>query len=116
MPITFCAKALCETFCAKVLGESFGQCFFWNHILNLGLGWAAGRQAGLGPVWAGGWAVVGCGLGEWAGLAGWATLKRNLVYSKMERLCPGRKNALSDGQQQQAISIYFFLEGLGFRV
>ena len=26
------------------------------------------------------------------------------------------KNELPDGQQQQAISIYFFLEGLGFRV
>ena len=25
------------------------------------------------------------------------------------------KNELPDGQQQQAISIYFFLEGLGFR-
>ena len=27
-----------------------------------------------------------------------------------------RKNELPDGQQQQATSIYFFLEGLGFRV
>ena len=27
-----------------------------------------------------------------------------------------RKKRLPDGQQQQAISIYFFLEGLGFRV
>ena len=27
-----------------------------------------------------------------------------------------RKKKLPDGQQQQAISIYFFLEGLGFRV
>ena len=26
------------------------------------------------------------------------------------------KNELPEGQQQQAISIYFFLEGLGFRV
>ena len=26
-----------------------------------------------------------------------------------------RKKKLPDGQQQQAISIYFFLEGLGFR-
>ena len=39
------------------------------------------------------------------------------MYSKMERLCPDRKkNELSDGQQQQAISVYFFLEGLAFRV
>ena len=34
----------------------------------------------------------------------------------MERLHPNRKrNRFPDGQQQQAISIYFFLEGLGFR-
>ena len=42
--------------------------------------------------------------------------KLKLVYSKMARLCPDRKHELSNGQQQQAISIYFFLEGLGFRV
>ena len=34
----------------------------------------------------------------------------------MERLCPDLKKRFPDGQQQQAISIYFFLEGLGFRV
>ena len=34
----------------------------------------------------------------------------------MAKLCPDRKYELSNGQQQQAISIYFFLEGLGFRV
>ena len=32
----------------------------------------------------------------------------------MAKLCPDRKYELSNGQQQQAISIYFFLEGLGF--
>ena len=37
MPITFCAKVLCEV-------------FFWNHILNLGLGWTG--------CWAG-WAGAG---------------------------------------------------------
>ena len=31
----------------------------------------------------------------------------------MERLCPDLKKRFPDGQ---AISIYFFLEGLGFRV
>ena len=30
------------------------------------------------------------------------------------KLRPHRKKNLPDGQQQQAISIYFFLEGLGF--
>ena len=33
----------------------------------------------------------------------------------MERLCPDLKKRFPDGQQQQAISIYFFLEGLGFK-
>ena len=28
----------------------------------------------------------------------------------------GKYSMFPDGQQQQAISIYFFLEGLGFRV
>ena len=60
---------------AKVLTESFGQFFFWNHILHLGLGWAGLGWAGLG--WAGlGWAGLGwAGLGwlGWAGLLGcWA--------------------------------------------
>ena len=32
------------------------------------------------------------------------------------KVCLHSKNELPDGQQQQAISIYFFLEGLGFRV
>ena len=32
----------------------------------------------------------------------------------MAKLCPDRKYELSNGQQQQAISIYSFLEGLGF--
>ena len=69
-----------------------------------------------------GWA----GPGGWAGwLGGWATLKRklvyskmkrNLIYSKMERCVSTEKHELPDGQQQQAISIYFFLGGLGFGV
>ena len=43
-------------------------------------------------------------------------MKRKLVYSKMESCVSTEKKKLPDGQQQQAISIYFFLEGLGFRV
>ena len=95
-----------------------------------GLGWAGLGWAGLG--WGGlaglGWAGLGwAGLG-WAGLGlgwlgGWAILKRKLVYSKIEiglfengKVCLHRKNKLPNDQQQQAISIYFFLEGLGFRV
>ena len=50
------------------------------------------------------------------GWAAWATLKRKLVYQKMERLRPNRKHELLDGPPQQAISISFSLEGLGFRV
>ena len=67
--------------------------------------------AGLGG-WLG-WASSGAGL---AGLGGWATLKRKLVYSKMERCVSTEKIQLPDGQQQQAISIYFLLEGLRFGV
>ena len=150
-------------FCAKVLCESFGQFFFWNHILHLG--WVLGRVKGLGwpglglgrvratglPAprrlrWAAGsgadWAGAGLGqprngllglgaggpevgpgggpgrgraMGGLGGL-GWAAQKRKLVYSKMATLCPDRKYELSNSQQQQAISIYFFLVGLGFRV
>ena len=95
--------------------------------VGCGLGWAGLGWAGLG--WLGlGWAGLGwAGLG-WAGLGlgwlgGWAILKRKLVYSEIEiglfengKVCLHRKNKLPDDQQQQAISIYFFLEGLGFRV
>ena len=75
----------------------------------MGLKRAGLGRAGLG--WAGGWAWragLGCGLG-WAGRA-------KLVHSKMATLCPDQKSERSNGQQQQAMSIYFFLEGLGFRV
>ena len=69
-------------------------------------------------IWAGNEPANGGGL---AGLVGWAAglansqMKRKLVYSKMATLCPDRKSERSNGQQQQAISIDFFLEGLGFR-
>ena len=89
-----------------------------------GLGWAGrvlGLRHGLKLGWAGlSWA--GAGLGPWlgcAGLAGWATLKRKLVLSNMKRKLVyslHRKTELPDGQKQQAISVYFFLEGLKFGV
>ena len=106
MPITFWAKVLGETFWAKVLGETF--LFLEPHFAS-----GAGRWAGQRG-WAGGWAGLGWA-GGWAGRWG-AALKLKLVYSKMAKLCPDRKYELSNGQQQQAISIYFFLEGLGSRV
>ena len=97
-------------FCAKVLGETFffGTTFcIWGRVLGwAGLGWAGLGWAGwAGLGWAGlGWAGLGwAGLG-WAGL-GWAGL-----------VCLHRKKELPDSQQQQAISVYVFLEGLGFRV
>ena len=69
----------------------------------------------MGAGAAGALRLAGLGLG--GPPVGWAAaLKRELVYSKMATLCPDRKYELSNGQQQQAISIYFFLEGLGFRV
>ena len=58
---------------------------------------------------------MGCGAGlGWARSSGSETeiglLENGEVVSRSE------KKRLPDGQQQQAISIYFFLEGLGFRV
>ena len=76
--------------------------------MGLGLG-CAELGAGLAG-WAG-W--LGCGL---PGAGAGTTLKRKLAHLKMERLRSNRKNQLPDGQQQQAISIYLFLESLGFRV
>ena len=54
-----------------------------------------------------GWGGLGWGLG-----CGWvrAGLENGEVVSRPE------KKGFPDGQQQQAISIYFFLEGLGFGV
>ena len=72
--------------------------------------WGAG--AGWGWGWAGlgwGWAVAG-GLG--LGCVVYLKMKRKLGYSKMERCVSPEKNELPHGQQQQAISIHFFLEGL----
>ena len=69
----------------------------------------------------------------WAGLLGWwaaglgcvsnPETELGLFENKTEvglfengKLCLHRKKKLPDFQQQQAISIYFFLEGLGFGV
>ena len=103
--------------------------------------WAGGGLAGwvaVGLCWAllGLWAGLGAGLGSsgfeteigllengevvscavglgWARSSGFETeiglLENGEVVSRPEKRFP-------DGQQQQAISIYFFLEGLGFRV
>ena len=86
----------------------------------VGWAWAGlGGQAGWAGlvIWAGNEPGTGGGLGGlgWAALAN-SKMKRKLVYSKMATLCPDRKSERSNGQQQQAISIYFFLEGLGFGV
>ena len=63
-----------------------GETFFFGTTFCI-WGWVLGRVEGRG--WAGGWATE-IGLFE--------------------------NGELSNGQQQQAISIYFFLEGLRFRV
>ena len=83
--------------------------------LESGGGLAAAAAAGAAGA---GWGLgLGVGLDSGLGLgSAGAALKLKLVYSKMATLCPDRKYELSNGQQQQAISSYFFLEGLGFRV
>ena len=95
--------------------------------------WAAGLlgcwAAGLLGCWATGLlggAVAGPGRaaarGAGLGLGGWGTLKRffenetEISLFENGKVCLHRKNEVPDGQQQQAISIYVFLEGLGFRV
>ena len=72
-----------------------------------------------------GWAWAGAGWAGWAGL-GWAglgcpetgtgLLENEIGLFENGKVSFHRKNVLLHGQQQQAISIYFFLEGLGFRV
>ena len=56
----------------NVLCESFGQFFFWNHILTLGLGAGLGWVEGLGWLgWAGKWAVWAGGGAGGQGWGGW---------------------------------------------
>ena len=69
--------------------------------------------------WVGGLGVGGSGAGAGAGLAaGWGSPETEIGLFENGNIVtrPHRKYELSNGQQQQAISIYFFLEGLGFRV
>ena len=143
---TFWAKRFGQFFFLEPHFESGAGCWAgWSWRLGGG-GWAVGVgrwglggwAAGSGADWAGaglgqprngllglgaGGPEVGPGGGPGRGRAmgglgglGWVAQKRKLVYSKMATLCPDRKYELSNGQQQQAISIYFFLEGLGFTV
>ena len=98
---------------------------------RLGLGWAGLGWARLGWLgWlglagraaAGGWGVVSGPAGLLAGLLGaWAALRRIFeneteigLFENGKGVLPPQ-NGFPDGQRQQAISIYFFLEGLGFR-
>ena len=87
-----------------------------------GWGWAWGFGDGLG--WAGlGWELVaGLAVGwlAWAGLGWVGNLETEIGVFEIETeiglfengmVCLHRKNELPDGQQQQAITIYFFLEG-----
>ena len=135
MPITFWAKVFFlephfafGAWCWAGLGLGWGG--WW------GLGWGVG-EAGAGLGWAGlGWAGLGwAGLGWPAGRLGSGRVARlglGLGYPETEiglieneaeiglfehgKVCIHRKNELPHVQHQQAISIYFFLEGLGFRV
>ena len=73
-------------------------------MLNLGAGlWAVGWLRGWnsGP---GGWAETEIGL---------FANETEIGLSANGKVCLHRQNELPDGQQPQAISIYFFLEGLG---
>ena len=73
-------------------------------------------RAGPQPLEGLGWAGEGCrgwGLG-WAGLG--AGLDSEIcAFENGKVLSPSKEFRSPDGQQQQAISIYFFLEGFGFR-
>ena len=133
---------MCESFGQLPHFESSGC---WAGLGWAGLGWAglgcagwAGLVGWAGLGWAGlGWAGLGLGrgccwavrlAGCWGGLGwadhilgAWATLKRIFeneteigFFENGKGVFPS-KNGLPDGQQQQAISIYFFLEDLGFR-
>ena len=53
--------------------------------------------------WGWGWGWAGCPEAETG------------LLENVKGCVPTEKNVLPDGQQQQAISIHVFLEGLGFR-
>ena len=78
----------------------------------------AGAGCFRGSCWAGAQAEAGTGAGGWAGLGlglglGLAALKRKFALFENGKVVSQPDKG---DQQQQAISIYFFLEGLGFRV
>ena len=102
----------------RVVGRSRG----WEVGGWAGLGWAGqlglgiGLRAGSWELGAGGWQLGGLG---WAGWAGWTlrgSPETEIGLFENGKVCIHRKNELPYVQHQQAISIYFFLEGLGFRV
>ena len=69
----------------------------------------AGAGCFRGSCWAGAQAEAGTGAGGWAGLGlglglGLAALKRKLVYSKMERLCPNQTKETNSNKQFLFIS------------
>ena len=82
------------------------------------MGWAGlpsragqpGREEAAHWVW--GWGGAGLAVGF---LEPGTTLKRK-SFEDGEVVFKTEKTELPDGQQQQAISIYFFLESVGFRV
>ena len=87
----------------------------------MNLSWAG---AGLTAGWAGlGWAGLAgrarAGVARlWAGLAlGWVgNPETEIGLFENGKVVSRPKNEIPDGQQQQAISIYSFLEGLGIGV
>ena len=103
-----------------------GLCAFWG--LGWGWGYPEAERVGLGRA---GLLWLGLGLGSepflnlgWAGWLGVGFLSLGWGYPEAEIglfedgkvvFKPKQKRA-SGCQQQQAISIYFFLEGLGFGV
>ena len=85
--------------------------------MHLGLGAGQGGGAGLGWAGLGAELAWGWGLGGWGlGAGGWGSPETEIGLFENGNVVSPPKYELSNGQQQQAISIYFFLEGLGFRV
>ena len=96
------------SFGRNVLGETFWPVLFLEPHFESGAGCWAGLATGR------------AGLGWWAGWVGNPVSEIGLFANETEiglfengKVCLHRINELPDGQQQQAISIYFFHEGLG---
>ena len=102
VPITWAKRFDRNVFFLEPYFESGGG------LLASGLGWRGGLLAS-GPGWwgvgFGGWCWAGTGAGGWAGAGlGLAALKRKLVYSKMERLCPDQTKETNSNKQFLFIS------------